>query len=146
MNDVITDYQKWKQQGQNLRVQAKQAMETQFRDLLTEAVQIAEMYRADFGAALKPPAQITAFRYKAAAKAKGKKVAPKTTVPAPKAAAPAPKVEAPVAKPDPRLVALQKKLATAKKKLDDAKTSGGATRVFEDKIYEIEDALRLAAQ
>ena len=138
MNDVITDYQKWKQQGENLRVQAKHAMETQFRELLTEAVQIAEMYRADFGAALKPPVQITAFRYKAAAKAKGKKVAPK-------APAPAPKVEAPVSKPDPKVVALQKKLATAKKKLDDAKTSGSATRVFEDKIYEIEDALRLAA-
>jgi alpha/beta superfamily hydrolase len=138
MNDVITDYQKWKQQGENLRVQAKQAMETRYRELLIEAVQIAEMYRADFGAALKPPAQITAFRYKAAAKAKGKKVAPKTP-------APAPKVEAPAAKADPKVVALQKKLATAKKKLDDAKTAGGATRVFEDKIYEIEDALRLAA-
>ena len=137
MSDVISDYQKWKQQGENLRVQAKHAMETQFRELLTEAVQIAEMYRADFGAALKPPAQVTAFRYKAGAKPKGKIA---------KKAAPAPKAEPPAApaKPDPKVVALQKKLATAKKKLDDAKTAGTATRVFEDKVYEIEDALRLA--
>ena len=137
MNDVITDYQKWKQQGENLRVQAKHAMETQFRELLIEAVRIAELYRTDFGAALKPPAQVTAFRFKAAAKAKGKvkKAAPvpaATPVPAPKA--------------DPKMVALQKRLATAKKKLDDVKAAGGATRPLEDKVYEIEDAIRLAAQ
>jgi len=41
---------------------------------------------------------------------------------------------------------LQKKLAGAKKKLEDVKASGGATRVVEDKVYEIEDALRLAMQ
>ena len=140
MNDVITDYQKWKQQGENLRVQAKHAMETQFRELLIEAVRIAEMYRSDFGSALKPPPQVTAFRFKAAAKAKGK---PKKTAVVPPAA---PKVEAPVAKPDPKMAALQKRLATAKKKLDDVKAAGGATRPLEDKVYEIEDAIRLAAQ
>jgi hypothetical protein len=138
MNDVITDYQKWKQQGENLRVQAKHAMETQFRELLIEAVRIAELYRSDFGAALKPPAQVTAFRFKAAAKSKGK-AAPKKAAPVPAPAAPAPKV-------DPKLTALQKKLATAKKKLEDVKAAGGATRPLEDKVYEIEDAIRLAAQ
>ena len=64
MSDVISDYQKWKQQGEDLRVQAKQAMEARFRTLLTEAAQISEEYRADFGAQFKPPVQITAFRYK----------------------------------------------------------------------------------
>lgn len=136
MNDVITDYQKWKQQGENLRVQAKHAMETQFRELLVEAVRIAELYRSDFGAALKPPAQITAFRFKAAAKAKGK---------AAKKAAPLPAQAPPAAKVDPKMIALQKRLVTAKKKLDDVKAAGGATRPLEDKVYEIEDAIRLAA-
>ena len=70
MSDVISDYQKWKQQGEDLRVQAKQAMEARFRTLLTEAAQISEEYRADFGAQFKPPVQITAFRYKTGAKAK----------------------------------------------------------------------------
>jgi hypothetical protein len=143
MSDVISEYQKWKQQGENLRTQAKQAMESRFRELFTEAVEIAEMYRADFGMALKPPAQITAFRYKTPAKAKGKKAAAKSAAAAP---APAAKAEAPAVKPDPKVVALQKKLATAKKKLDEAKAAGGATRPLEDKIYEIEDALRLAVQ
>jgi len=136
MSDVITDYQKWKQQGENLRVQAKSAMETRFRELLAEAVRIAEEYRADFGSALKPPVQVTAFRYKASAKAKPKKAGKAVAKPA----------EVPVAKPNPKIAGLQKKLATAKKKLEDAKAAGTPTRPHEDKIYEIEDALRLAGQ
>ena len=47
--DAITEYQKWKQQGESLRMQAKQAMETRFRDLLVEAAQIAQEYHTDFG-------------------------------------------------------------------------------------------------
>jgi hypothetical protein len=143
MNDVINEYQKWKQQGEDLRIQAKTAMETRFRDLLSEAVHIAEMYRADFGAALKPPAAVTAFRFKASAKPKGKKTAGKGK---PVAAAVPAKPEPPAAKPNPKVAGLQKRLATARKKLDDAKTAGTPTRVLEDKIYEIEDELRLAGQ
>ena len=77
MSDVITEYKKWKQQGEDLRVQAKHAMETRYHELLAEAVQIAEEYRADFGEQLKPPSPITAFRYKASARSKGKKAAVK---------------------------------------------------------------------
>jgi hypothetical protein len=73
MSDVITEYQKWKHQGEDLRVQAKQAMEARYRDLLSEAVGIAEEYRADFGSPLEPPAPITAFRYKATAKSKARR-------------------------------------------------------------------------
>jgi hypothetical protein len=135
MTDIISDYQKWKQQGENLRTQARQAMEARFRELLTEAARIADEYRADFGGQLKPPANVTAFRYKSGAKPKGKKSAPK--------AAPAP---AAPAKPNPKVVALQKRIAGARKKLDDAKASGAATRPIEDKIYEMEDELRLLAQ
>ena len=137
MSDVISDYQKWKQQGEDLRVQAKQAMEARFRTLLTEAAQISEEYRADFGASLKPPVQITAFRYKTGVKAK-KPAAKKA--PAPVAA------PAPAAKPSPKVVGLQKRLAAARKKLDDAKSAGAPTRPIEDKIYEMEDDLRLLTQ
>src|ERR1035437_1052017 len=73
MADVISDYQKWKQQGENLKTQAKQAMESQLRELLTEAMSIAEEYRADFGAPPKPPTTVTTFRYRASGKAKAKK-------------------------------------------------------------------------
>ena len=139
MPDVINEYQKWKQQGEDLRVQAKHAMETRFRDLLSEAVHIAEEYRTDFGGALKPPPSVTAFRYKASAKLKAKKAAAKAK-PA------APKPEPPAVKPNPKVAGLQKRLATAKKKLEDAKAGGATTRPYEDKVYEIEDELRLALQ
>jgi hypothetical protein len=140
MPDIINEYQKWKQQGEDLRVQAKHAMENRFRDLLSEAVHIAEEYRTDFGAALKPPPAVTAFRYKASAKLKAKKPAAK---PNPAAAKPEPPA---AAKPNPKVAGLQKRLVTAKKKLEDAKAGGATTRPYEDKVYEIEDELRLALQ
>jgi len=145
MPDIITEYQKWKQQGEDLRVQAKHAMETRFRDLLTDAVHIAEEYRTDFGAVLKPPPAVTAFRYKASARPKARKPAEKVK-PAAAVKPAAPKPEPPAAKPNPKVAALQKRLATAKKKLDDAKAGSATTRPYEDKVYEIEDELRLALQ
>src|SRR4051812_4091148 len=114
MSDVISDYQKWKQQGENLRVQAKQAMESRFRELLAEAVQIAEEYRRDFGGVLKVSSPVTAFRYKAAAaKAKGKKPVAKAAPVKPGPVKPvAAKVEpAAAAKANPKVAGLQKKLA-----------------------------------
>jgi hypothetical protein len=137
MSDVISEYQRWKQQGEGLRAQAKHAMESRFKELMVEAVHLSDEYRADFGASLKPPPPVTAFRYKASARPKAKKAAkPKEAPP------PAP----PPSKPDPKVTGLQKKLATAKKKLDEAKAAGSPTRAIEDRIYELEDDLRLAAQ
>lgn len=138
MADVISDYQKWKQQGENLKAQARQAMEVRFRELLTDAVAIAEEYRADFGKALKPPPMVTAFRHKASGKPKTKQAA---KTPAPKPAAPAP--SAPAA--DPKTKRLQKQLEAARKKVEEAKGAGKPTRALEDRVYEIEDALRLAS-
>ncbi len=146
MGDSITEYQKWKQQGETLRAQAKQAMEARFRDLLTEAVTIAEEYRSDFGAPLKPPPAVTAFRYKPSHKAKARKPVKAATPAKPARAPEPPRVEAKPQKPDPKLAMLQKRLATARKKLEDAKTAGSPSRALEDRVYEIEDALRLAGQ
>ncbi len=143
MADVISDYQKWKLQGENLRTQAKQAIETRFRELLTEAVSLAEEYRADFGAALKPPPQVTAFRFKASGKSRAKKSARPPAPKTPDSGRPAAK-EQKEEKPDPKVAALRKRLAAAQKKLDDAKAAGAPARPLEDRVYEIEDALRLA--
>lgn len=135
MKDVISEYHRWKQQGEGLRAEAMRAMETRYRDLLTEAIQIAEEYRADFGVGLKLPAGVTQFEYKTAG---GKK--PKPTVPsAPPAPAPA---VTPV--PDAKLGPLERRLATAQKKLEAARAGGTPTKNLEDKIYEIEDEIRLA--
>jgi len=154
MADVISDYQKWKQQGENLRAQAKQAMEARFRELLAEAVSIAEEYRADFGAPLKAPPAVTAFRFKTSAKGKARKASkpakpgkPAAPAPPPAATAKTPSAGKPAeAKPDPKVAGLQKQLATAKKKLEDAKAANTPTRKIEDRIYEIEDELRLSGQ
>ncbi len=144
MSDVISDYQKWKQQGDDLRLKAKQAMESRFRELLSEAARIADEYHADFGAVLKPPSPVTAFRYKAHAKAKSKKAGkPKA---AEKVVRAEPQIEPARQKPNPKLGGLQKRLATGKRKLEEAKAAGKPTRPLEDKIYEIEDELRLAGQ
>jgi len=138
MGDVISDYRRWKQQAENLRAKAKQAMESRFRELLSEAIKIAEEYRADFGVALKPPPAVTTFRYKAGAKRPGKQKA--TT----KAARAESKAEQPAPKPDMKGARLRKRLETAKKKLAAAKATGAPTKHLEDKVYEIEDDLRLA--
>jgi hypothetical protein len=144
MSDVISEYQKWKQQGDDLRLKAKQAMESRFRDLLTEAVQIAGEYRADFGSVLKPPTSVTSFRYKAAVKAKAKKGDKAKS--AAKAERVETKVEAPPQKPSRKIAGMQTRLETAKRKLEEAKAAGKPTRVLDDKIYELEDELRLALQ
>lgn len=129
MDNVIAEYQKWKAQGESLRVQAKQAMEGRFRELLTEAARISQEYQRDFGPGLKLPANVTTFRFKAAG---GKAVKKK-----PVAAAVA---------PDPKVAALEKKLGLAKGKVEAAKAAGKPTKNLEDRIYEIEDELRLATQ
>jgi hypothetical protein len=130
--DPISEYQKWKQQGESLRSQAKQAMEVRFREILIEAAGIAQEYQRDFGAALKPPAPVTTFRYKAGAavKKKGK--------PAAKAA------PEPAASTDPKHRELLKRRAQVIKKLETAKGAGKPTKNLEDQMYEVEDELRLA--
>jgi hypothetical protein len=138
MGDVISDYRRWKQQAEDLRAKAKQAMESRFRELLSEAIGIAEEYRADFGVALKPPPAVTAFRYKAGTKRQGKSRAKA------KAARVEPKAEQPAPKPDLKVARLRKRLETVKKKLETAKAAGAPTKNLEDKVYEIEDDLRLA--
>jgi hypothetical protein len=129
MDNVIAEYHKWKQQGETLRAQARQAMETRFRDLLTEAARIAQEYHRDFGGALKPPVQITAFRFKPS----GAKAVKKAKA-----------VVAKPAAPDPRLAPLEKRLGQARVKLETARTAGKPTKNLEDRIYEIEDEIRLA--
>jgi len=142
MSDVISQYQNWKQQGEDLRVKAKQAMESRFRELLSEAVRIAEEYRADFGSSLKPHTPVTAFRYKASARGAAKKISKAR----PKPDHAQPRAEPAAPKPNPKVSGLQKRLSTAKKKIEDAKAANKPTRALEDRVYEIEDELRLAAQ
>jgi hypothetical protein len=145
MSDVIAEYQRWKQQGGELRAKARVAMEARFRELLTEAARVSEEYHADFGGTLKPPAMVTAFRFKSG-KAKKAAVPKKAEVVVKKAAVAVKKAAAPVqaAKPDPKIKGLEKQLAAARKKLEAAQAAGKPTRDLDDRIYEIEDAIKVA--
>lgn len=136
MSDPISAYQLWKKQGGDLRARAKQAMEARFRELLLEAVQLAEEYRADFGAPLSVPSPVTTFRYKA-----GKR-RPQPKAPTAKSVG---KEKPPAAPPDPRIAAIQKQLSAARKRLKAAQAKGGPLKNLEDRVYELEDDLRLAA-
>lgn len=143
MSDIISNYQRWKQEGEDLRAKAKQAIEARFREVLLEAVQLAEEYKHDFGKPLTPPSPVTSFKYKAVVRTASKsKPASKEAPPQAsrsKSAAPAPNE-----KPDPAVTALTKKLAAARKKLEAARAAGRPTKNFEDRVYEVEDELRLA--
>ena len=139
MDNVISEYQKWKKQGEQLRTQARQAMEARFHDLLSEAVQLAMEYHRDFGASLKPPASITTFRFKAPAGRKPKKKAPEPVADKPVA-------DKPVATPSPKVTALYKQRAQIRKKLEVVKAAGKPTKNLDDRLYEVEDELRLAGE
>lgn len=141
MNNIISEYQKWKQQGQDLRIKARQAMELRFRELLVEAIQVAEEYRSDFGASLKPPPSVTSFRYKSSGKSRPKKN--QKPAAAAKGASILPEA---IVKANPKTTGLQKRLATAQQKLEQVKASGAPTKNLEGRIYEIEDAIRLSSQ
>ena len=143
MSDPISEYLQWKKQGGELRARAKQAIEVRFRELLTEAAQLAEAYKEDFGTKLALPAQVTSFQFKAGGKKPVKKTAA-TGKPAASVPAAAPVVAAP--KPDPKIVALEKQLTAVRKKLEAAPAKGASTKNLEDRIYELEDDLRLATQ
>ncbi len=141
MDNVITEYQKWKQHGESLRLHARQAMEARFRDLLTEAVNIAQEYQSDFGSVLKPPPAVTAFRYKAPA---GKtKKSPKAATEPQFDSKKELKIDL---KKDPKIVALEKRLTQTRQKMEAARAAGKPTKNLDDRIYEIEDELRLAGQ
>ena len=141
MDNVITEYQKWKKQGEQLRTQAKQAMEARFHELLSEAALIAQEYSRDFGATLKPPVNITTFRYKVQAGRKGKKAAKQPAAKPVELSA-----EKPAAPPNPKVIALQKRRAQIQKKIEVAKTAGKPTKNLDDRLYEVEDELRLAGE
>lgn len=138
MDNVISEYQKWKKQGEQLRLEAKQAMEARFHELLAEAVQISQEYHRDFGASLKPPANITAFRYKKPAERRGRKKAAQES----KSPAPEPKTKA----VDPKVAALHKRRSQIQKKLEVARAAGKPTKNLDDRLYEVEDELRLAGE
>ena len=110
-------------------------MESRFRELLTEAVKVAEEYHADFRATLKPPVVVTAFRYKSG---KAKKPAPLS-----KQAARVAVAAPPPAKRTRRSPRFRNSRRRGRSWMRPRRRAN-RRRDLDDRIYEIEDALRLA--
>ena len=123
---TIDQYREAKNQYLKLKNQAKKELIARFNALASELLQVQRELLEDFGEKVSMPAKPSAAK---------KPKAPAAT-PAPSAPAPSP---ANAAKAD----ALTKQLDKQKRKLEELKAAGKPAKTVEDRIYEIEDELRL---
>jgi len=130
MPNTLDQYREAKNNYLKLRNQARKEMIAHFNSLAAELFQVQRELLDDFGEKVALP--------------KPKKV--RTAKVAVAAAPPAKPAPAPAAVPSPKALSLQKQLERQRKKLADTKTAGKPTKAVEDRIYEIEDELRLLVE
>ena len=128
----IDEYREAKNTYFKLRNQAKKELIARFNELAQELLQLQRELLEDFGEKIAIPAKPKKSR--PAAKPA------KTAGASPAAAA---NSAAPVA-PSPKVLQIQKQIQQQKKKLADAQGAGKPTKAIDDRIYELEDELRLA--
>lgn len=120
---MIDQYRDAKTTYEKLRNQAKKELIARYQELANELLLVQQELREDFGHKVTMPA-------KARSNGHVKKVAP-------------------LAKPEsaatsPQITAIEKKLAAQRKKLAEAQAANKPAKTIEDRIYELEDELRLA--
>src|SRR3954470_20118987 len=127
MSTTIDQYREAKNSYLKLRNQAKKELIARFNELATELLQLQRELLEDFGEKIAMPSKNS--------KVKGAK----------RPAAPAAKVEPPQppAAPSPKIAAIEKQLEKQRKKLAEVQATGKPTKVIEDRIYELEDEVRL---
>lgn len=125
---TIDQYREAKNQYLKLKAQAKKELVARFNALAAELLQVQRELLEDFGERVNLPA-------KPSAKKKPKAPAP--------AAAPAATAQPPRPADAAKVASLTKQLDRQKKKLGDLKSAGKPTQAVEDRIYEIEDEIRL---
>jgi len=116
-------YREAKSMYLKLQAQAKKELIARFHALANELLQVQAELKMDFGVKLTIPSK------------------PKTGKPVIVQANPQPE-----AAPSPKIVELEKRLTSHKRKLDEAMKAGKDVKPIKDKIYEIEDAIRLAKE
>jgi hypothetical protein len=126
MSNTIDQYREAKNSYLKLRNQAKRELILRFNEVANELLQLQRELLEDFGEKIALPTKGKKPRHPRASKT-GAKAAP--------AAAPE----------SPKAVELRKQLERQKKKLADTQAAGKATKAIEDRMYEIEDELRLLA-
>jgi hypothetical protein len=131
MSPTLEAYREAKANYNKLRAQAKKELIARFHELAGELLAVQKELLDDFGEKIALPA-------------KGAKKAAKPKTSSQSAAAPA-AAPAPPPPPSPKVTALQKQLEKQKQKLAGLQASGKPSKAVEDRIYEIEDEIRLAA-
>lgn len=129
MPTTLDEYREAKQTYLKLRAQARKELLARYHEAANELVRLQRELLEDFGEKVALPARGAAGKAKKAVK-KAVEAAP-----APEPAAVSPKI-----------AALKKQVEAQDKKLEAARAAGKATKAIEDRIYELEDALRLAEQ
>ena len=122
MSTNLDQYRAAKADYLKLRNQAKKELIARFNELANEMLSIQRELLEDFGEKISMPAKA---KKKPAATASG---APSPTTNERKAAA------------------VQKQMDAQKKKLSELQAAGKPTKTVEDRIYELEDELRLAQE
>ena len=123
MSTSLDQYRAAKADYLKLRNQAKKELIARFNELASELLGIQRELLEDFGEKVTMPA-------------KPKKKPAATSASAPPSPAPNEK----------KIAAIQKQIDGQKKKLSDLQTAGKPTKTIEDRIYELEDELRLARE
>jgi len=125
MSTTIDQYREAKNNYLKLRNQAKKELITRFNEISSELLQLQRELLEDFGEKIALPT-------------KSSKLKPSRPKPAAvKTEAPPPSV------PSPKIVALEKQIEKQKKKLAETQAAGKPVKIMEDRIYELEDDLRL---
>jgi hypothetical protein len=122
MSTNLDQYRAAKADYLKLRNQAKKELIARFNELANELLSIQRELLEDFGEKVAMPT-------------KPKKKQPAT---ASAAASPAPNEK--------KIATVQKQIDGQKKKLSDLRAAGKPTKTVEDRIYELEDELRLAKE
>ena len=123
---TIEQYREVKNQYLKLKTQARKELVARFNALASELLQVQRELLEDFGEKVRLPAKGSV----------PKKPKAPATAPVPVAAAPNPANTA-------KAAALTRQLDKQKKKLEELKAAGKPSKPVEDRIYEIEDEIRL---
>lgn len=125
MPTTLDRYRAAKADYLKLRNQAKRDLVARFHDLAGELLRVQQELVEDFGVKIAIPAKPKKVRTGEAAVKKEPVVLPP---------------------PSPKVAVVQKNLAVQHKKLDQLRAVGKPTKSVEDRIYELEDELRLARE
>ena len=126
MSNRINEYREAKDTYFRLRNQAKKELIARFHEVAQELFQLQRELLEDFGEKIAIPSKPNKKRASKPAKTTAAKQSP------------------PQAGASQKVAAAQKRLQQQKKKLAERQAAGKPTKTVEDRIYELEDELRLA--